>query len=378
MPIYEHVNVREGVRSNRESYLKSCKPLNNKSGQLFYALRAYEHANNLDKFGKARIPIEEVQLSIKIPFVLSKLPTHSQRTISMSESNYVVAEENLLLPNDSSSGVSWSAIFVGAAAAAALSLALIILGFGLGMSKVSPWSNSGTSVTAIGISTIIWLAFTQITASAIGGYLAGRLRVKWVRLHSDEVYFRDTAHGFMAWAIASLVTVTLLSSTITSILSSGLHASATIASGLTPGVVANSDKTINESLDYYVDVLFRKEGTHSASASTSFSTRGEALKIFAKDVRLGTLPEEDEQYLSSLIAQEAAIPQSDAEKRVSNIFSQMQKAISDIENSVKQAADTALKVAVHSSLWMFVALALGAFFASLAGTFGGRQRDKHA
>lgn len=96
------------------------------------------------------------------------------------------------------SGVSWSAIFAGASTAAALSLILLILGVGLGFSAISPWSNSGVSATAIGISTILWLAFTQIAASGLGGYLSGRLRIRWLTVHTDEVYFRDTAHGFLA------------------------------------------------------------------------------------------------------------------------------------------------------------------------------------
>ena len=104
-------------------------------------------------------------------------------------------------PQAHSSAVSWGAIMAGAAAAA-LSLILLILGTGLGLSSVSPWSHDGISATTFGVSTIVWLALTQLLASGMGGYLAGRLRTKWVETHTDEVYFRDTAHGFLAWAIA--------------------------------------------------------------------------------------------------------------------------------------------------------------------------------
>jgi hypothetical protein len=82
------------------------------------------------------------------------------------------------------SGVSWAAIFAGAAAAAALSLVLFILGSGLGLAAISPWSYN--SAAAIGISTILWIAFTQLVASAVGGYMAGRLRTRWASLHTDE------------------------------------------------------------------------------------------------------------------------------------------------------------------------------------------------
>lgn len=111
-------------------------------------------------------------------------------------------------------GISWGAIFAGALAAAALTIILSVLGSGLGMAIVSPWSTAGVSATTFGISAILWLSITQIAASGMGGFLAGRLRVRWEGLHSDEVYFRDTAHGFLTWAIALVVTVSLFASVL--------------------------------------------------------------------------------------------------------------------------------------------------------------------
>jgi len=131
----------------------------------------------------------------------------------------------------SPSAVSWGAILAGAAGAAALALILLILGMGLGLSSVSPWSSQGASATTIGVATILWLTFTQLAASGMGGYLAGRLRTKWAAVPMDEVYFRDTAHGFLAWAVATLVTAALLTSAITSIVSGGAQAGASVAGG---------------------------------------------------------------------------------------------------------------------------------------------------
>ena len=128
------------------------------------------------------------------------------------------------------SGVSWASIFAGAAAAASLSLILLILGVGFGFPAISPWFHSGSSTTAIGLASILWLTFSQIAASGLGGYLAGRLRIKWVTVHTDEVYFRDTAHGFLAWAIATLATAALLGAVVANVVSIGVTASTTLAS----------------------------------------------------------------------------------------------------------------------------------------------------
>ena len=74
------------------------------------------------------------------------------------------------------SGMSWPAITTGAVAAAALALLLIAFGAGLGLSAISPWSDSGVSSTTFSIGTEIYLIIVAVMSSAIGGYLAGRLR----------------------------------------------------------------------------------------------------------------------------------------------------------------------------------------------------------
>ena len=38
-------------------------------------------------------------------------------------------------------------------------------------------------------------------------------------MHGDEVYFRDTAHGFLAWAVATLVTAVLIVGSVSSVVS---------------------------------------------------------------------------------------------------------------------------------------------------------------
>src|ERR1022692_1234088 len=111
-----------------------------------------------------------------------------------------------------SSGVAWGAVIGGSFVTAAFSLILLALGAGFGLSAVSPWSNVGAPASTVGTAAIIWLIVIEIVASSLGGYLTGRLRTKWALIHTDEVYFRDTANGFLAWAVALVISVTLLAS----------------------------------------------------------------------------------------------------------------------------------------------------------------------
>lgn len=278
------------------------------------------------------------------------------------------------------SGVSWGAIFAGAAGAAALSLILLVLGTGLGFAAVSPWANEGASAKALGISTIVWLLVTQILASGLGGYLAGRLRVKWASLHGDEVYFRDTAHGFLSWAVALLVSAVIVASAVGGLASSAAKAGGEVASsavsvagGAAAGAAASQGQ--NEGGNgYFIDKLLRG---NSPASGDERSAQGVANRIFTKALAGdGQLNQDDRTYLASVVAQRTQLSQAEAEQRVDQVYGQARQAVEDAKVAAQKAADTAAKVTAWTALWTFVALLCGAFFASIAALFGGRQRDR--
>ena len=276
-------------------------------------------------------------------------------------------------------GVSWAAIFAGAAAAAALSLLLLILGAGLGFAATSPWAHEGASAKALGISTIVWLLITQILASGMGGYVAGRLRVKWANLHGDEVYFRDTAHGFLAWAVATLVTAMLVAGTLGNVVGAGAQAGASVVSGVASGAGmaaggAAADSKGGDPMGYFVDTLFRADGPAAVSEDAANGVAGRILtKTLAGD---GTLTPEDRTYLAQLVAQRTRLTQAEAEARVDQVYAQARQAAEDAKVAAQKAADAAASAAAWTAIWTFIAMLCGAFFASLAALFGGRQRDQ--
>lgn len=301
-------------------------------------------------------------------------------------------------PQLSASAVSWGAIFAGAAAAAALSLILLILGTGLGFSSISPWSNEGVGATTFGVTTIIWVTLTQLVAAGMGGYLAGRLRTKWLSVHTDEVYFRDTAHGFLAWAIASLATATLLASVIGSIVNGGVQAGAAVAGGVATtvlvatagGVVAGSERTASDTdsgaMGYFLDTLFRRD-MNATTASLGSEQRAltpqqemaasmaEVTRIFMNSIRTGAMPAEDVSYVGQVVAQRTGLTQQAAERRVSETFARVQAALSEAETAAREATDNARKASAYAAIWLFISLLIGAFVASFAAPYGGRQRD---
>ena len=273
----------------------------------------------------------------------------------------------------SASGVSWGAITAGAVAGAALALLLIAFGAGLGLSAVSPWSDSGVSSTTFSIGTGIYLILVAVMSSAIGGYLAGRLRTKWVGIHSNEVLFRDSAHGLLAWAFATLISATALTST-TAYLAKG--AVVGIAGGSTQAV-----RSINPS-QIYVDKLFRPapdvqnpapapaatktdQAAASGNQANPAEARAEILRLWTADFRNGEdLGPDDRAYVAQVVAAQTGMSQPDARKRVDQVV-----------NDAKATADKARKGAAHLSFWLTAALLFGAFAASLAAVEGGALRD---
>ena len=315
-------------------------------------------------------------------------------TINEQNAIYGSVRTAVATPQLSVSAVSWGAIFAGAAAAAALSLILLILGTGLGLSSISPWANDGVSVTTFGVSTIIWVTLTQLLAAGMGGYLAGRLRTKWVEVHTDEVYFRDTAHGFLAWAVASLATATLLTSVIGSIVNGGVQAGASVAGGVATsamvatagGVAAGSemaaDETNTGAIGYFLDTLFRRDINAMSPPLDSLTPQqetavsmAEVTRIFMNSLRTGVLPEEDIAYVGQVVAQRTGLTQQEAEQRVSDTFARVQTSLSEAETSAREAADSARKASAYAAIWLFISLLIGAFVASFAAPYGGRQRD---
>lgn len=278
----------------------------------------------------------------------------------------------------SSSAVAWPAIIGGAFVAIAVSVLLVALGSGIGLASVSPWSGSGASATTFTVATAIWLIVVQWLASGLGGYLTGRLRTKWVALHTHEVFFRDTAHGFLTWAVASVIGVAVLGSAVSSVVSGGAHMAAGIVSGVAQGASQGASQSVGQSgggaqgdAGYYIDSLFRSD--HPDANASNGEVRAEAGRILATGLRNGDVPAADKTYLTQLVAARTGLSQADAQKRVDDVIAQEKAA----EEKARQAADAARKAAASLAFFTFFSMLIGAFIASAAAALGGRQRDEY-
>jgi hypothetical protein len=253
-------------------------------------------------------------------------------------------------------GVSWAAVAAGAVVSCALTIVLLAFGTGLGLSVVSPWAGAGVSAATFKIGTGLYLVVIAMLSSSIGGYMAGRLRTRWVGVRSDEVYFRDTAHGFIAWAFASVLGAVLLASPVSSLIGGAV-------SGATQA--ASSAASQAGPMDGYVDTLLRSDAQPAQNAGNAPDSRGEMLRLFTSSFRNGgDLKPTDRDYVSKVVAARTGLSQADAEKRVNDVVTQ-----------IKADTDAARKASAQLAFWLTASLLIGAFCASLAATEGGGLRD---
>lgn len=269
----------------------------------------------------------------------------------------------------SKSAMAWGPIFGGAAAAIGVTLILLLLGSGVGLTMVSPWSGQSSSLGTVGVTAAIWLVVVQWLSSGLGGYITGRLRTKWAAVHTDEVFFRDTAHGFISWALATIFVAGFLASSLTSLAGAGAQA---VGSAAGTAAASSTSSPVDLSTAYFTDALLRPEQARAGAISDDAAATAEVSRILLNGAAAGQIPDDDKAYLATIVAARTGLSEADARTRVDTVL----KRIDDAKVATQKAADEARKAASTTALLGSLSLLIGAFIAAAAAAFGGSQRDE--
>jgi hypothetical protein len=306
------------------------------------------------------------------------------------------------------SGLSWGSIIGGALATIAISLILACLAAGLGLTSFSVYAGNNAKAATYGISAGLALLVIQWLSAGFGGYIAGRTRARWSALHTHESGFRDTAHGFLSWALATALTLGLLAFAGGTALSGALHGATTLgAAGVTAaaheagpmgdhsmGDRSMGDRSMGDPIAAITDRLFRIEQPTAAATAASGTSitataapspttvavratpdmRAEAGRILATQLTDGAIADADKAYLAQEIAQVTGLPPAEAQKRVADASA----ALTEAENKAKAAAEAARKAAATGAFFTAFSLLIGAFIAAVAGAVGGHRRELNA
>lgn len=280
--------------------------------------------------------------------------------------------------------LEWGPVIAGAVAAASISFLLLTFGSAIGLSLTSPWPNSGARLWVVALAVAWWAVAVQIGAFAAGGYLAGRMRSRWGESTTEEGQFRDSAHGFMVWAVGVLLGGLMLAWTAGAALQTATQSTALVAAGAASGAAARA--TDMRPTDYAVDLLLRAEPTATATTTTApaippstaaaprddATFRAEANRIFAASVRNQEFSARDRDYLVRIVQTRTGLPEAEAQKRVDSAMIEAR----DLEIKARQQADKVRKASVIAGLIAAVSLLLGCVAACFAAGIGGRHRDE--
>jgi hypothetical protein len=264
--------------------------------------------------------------------------------------------------------------------AAAATVILVALGSGIGFASISPWPDRGASVTTFAVTTAIWLIVTQWVSAALGGYIAGRLRTRWIGTHPHEVFFRDTAHGLITWAVATILVVAVGVGSFRSAAGAAGHVAATGATAaLSAGAGSGGAMSANTAPSnansqispYEIDKLFRT--SNFGGAALLADARTETAHIAANAFANGSISAADRAYLAEQVSARTGASQTDAQARVDNFVA----SITEAQAKLKAEADSARKAAAEASIYLALSMLIGAFIASVSAALGGRIRDEH-
>jgi len=242
------------------------------------------------------------------------------------------------------SALSWGAIIAGAAVAAAASLVLFALASGLDLASFSVWPRRSVSASVSTVAALALIA-TQWISASLGGYITGRLRTSWVGTHTHEVFFRDTAHGFISWCVTTVL------------LASGLLSPAATFTG----VSVRAAPALRTPSGYLSSEMRHEQMLQPSGPETG--TQGDL-------VLPATPPAADvagsaHAHFIQLIAGRSA-----------DTCTQPGVAIDDPADARGATAAVATGAAAHSILTALSTL-VGAFIASVSAALGGKLRDLH-
>lgn len=179
-------------------------------------------------------------------------------------------------------------------------------------------------------------------------------------MHPNEVYFRDTANGFVAWAVATLIGVTALSSIATG-----------IVGGAATGAIAAAPQATSTAAPY-IDRLLRIDSASPAPApagngDADTQVRGELAALLMPSLSgRSDLAAADRTYVNRVVARRTGLSEADSEQRVNAVLTQ-----------AKSDLDAARKAALQLSLWLAASLLLGAFASAIAAAEAGEIRDRN-
>ncbi len=262
--------------------------------------------------------------------------------------------------------ISWGAVLAGATISLVAQVILNMIGLGIGLSTVNMAQGDTPSAGSLSMGAGVWWVVSGIIAAGLGGYIAGRL--------SGKASQSTTAHhGLMAWAIATLVVIYLVTSTASGLVGGAMSTVSSAVGGAGKalgGSVQTAVQTAAPSLNNMSDPMGAIES--KVRAGSGGQDPASLRDTAASAVRAALSGDPAQQAAATdkaadALAKAQNISPEEAKQKIAEYQTQYRDAVAKTKEQAKQTADATAKTVSRGALFGALALLLGAAAAFFAG-----------
>jgi hypothetical protein len=262
--------------------------------------------------------------------------------------------------------ISWAAIFGGVIMIIVTQLLLSMLGAGIGLGTINVNAGGTPNASSFGIGAGNWWVISSIIALCFGGYVAA-----WFA--GIEARFDGVLHGLVAWGIATILVLYLLTSAVGSIIGGGFSALGSVTSAAGSGVKEAAQPLV-QSAGVSPDMIQQQAQAYLQPTDPDPTTMSpqDAQKEVARNLMTYAKGDPDaeaaKQQIIRIMAAQMHISQDEATKRFNDAQAKLQQQKDQAAQAAKNAADASASAASTTSFAAFADLLLGAIAAAVGGS----------
>jgi hypothetical protein len=265
--------------------------------------------------------------------------------------------------------ISWGAVLAGVALALVTQLILNLLGLGIGASTFDPASSSNPSASTFSMGAGLWWLVSGIISALVGGYTAGRLA-------GQPKESSGGWHGLTAWALATLITIALLTTTLGAIAGGAFATIASVAGGATQTIGSAAQTAVQaaapgvyQAADPWASI--ERSVRDASGGSDPAALRDAAVSAVRAAITGDPAQAKDaRERAAQAIAKAQGISPDQARAQVAQYEQQYRQTVAQMKQQATAAAQTAATAVSRAALLSSLALVLGALAAWFAGRRG--------
>lgn len=261
--------------------------------------------------------------------------------------------------------VSWGAIFAGVAITLTTHILLTLLGIGLGAAVIDPASSDNPAASTMSISSGVWFVVTGLIAFFVGGYVASRLSGRPLRS-------TGSLHGVASWAVTTLVTLYLLTTSVGAIVGGTFSGVGSLISGA-GSTISTAATTAAPSIATAADPMADIErSVRQASGGNDPAALRDTAVASVRAMLTGDPAQIEEARTRSAeaLARAQNIPVDQARQQVQQYETQYRQSVEEAKKQATEAAQVAATAISAGSIFAFISLAVGAIAAWIGGAVG--------